>query len=336
MPYYAGLDAGGTKTYCLIANETGRVAGFAASGPGNYEVNGVAAARTEIESALNGALSEAGIDRSELNAAGLGVAGADIEDDFAMLEREIFGPLFGDLRLDFKNDSAAALRGGTRNAFGVVIACGTGCVCAGRDRSGTFARVGGHGEEFGDECSGTSIGHEGLRAVFQARESVIPPTGMTPLFLDRAGCADVDDLFYRLYRQTITQASLEPMAPLVFDAALAGDSAACAILTRGGTYLGAMVNAVARSLGMSADEFDVVMAGSVFKGSSPQLIDAMAAAIEAECPNASIVRSVYEPVVGALLMGFDIDHAATEHTYIELDASLAVLERNRNVQLKSN
>ncbi len=336
MPFYAGIDAGGTKTHCLIADESGRVIGFGASGPGNYEVSGTTAARREIQRALNDALEAAGIQLDDLTAAGLGVAGADIDDDFVMLEREVFGPVLGTLRRDFKNDSAAALRGGTHNAFGVVIACGTGCVCAGRDREGVFHRVGGHGEEFGDECSGTSIGYEGLRAVFQAREDIIPPTELTRHFVARAQCADADELFYKLYQQTVAATSLEPMAPLVFDAALAGDSAACAILIRGGAYLGAMVNAVARKLGMSGDVFDVVMAGSVFKGSSPQLIDSMASVVHAECPNAALVRSVYDPVVGALLMGLDLDNVVSEDTYPTLESSLTMLQRKHGVQLKTD
>ncbi len=336
MPYYAGLDAGGTKTHCLIADESGRVIAFGASGPGNYEVAGTSEARHEIETALNAALAESGIGLADLSAVGLGVAGADIDADFDMLEREVFGPLLGDIRRDFKNDSAAALRGGTRNGYGIVIACGTGCVCAGRDRAGVFARVGGFGEEFGDECSGTSIGHEALHKVFQARDGVVPPTKMTDLFVSRAECVDADDLFYRLYNQTITLESLEPMAPLVFEAALAGDSAACAILTGGGAYLGMMVNAVARNLGISADEFDVVMAGSVFKGSSPQLIESMTVVIRAECPRAAVVRSVYDPVVGALLMGLDLDNAVSKQTYSALENSLAEIELRHNVQLKTD
>jgi N-acetylglucosamine kinase-like BadF-type ATPase len=335
MKYYAGLDAGGTKTHCLISDDTGRVLGFGAAGAGNYEVAGVGAARQEIEQALTAALNEASIQLSDLSAIGLGVAGADIDDDFRMLDRDLFDPVLGRLRRDFKNDSAAALRGGTHNPYGIVIACGTGCVCAGRNCSGVFGRVGGHGEEFGDECSGSSIGAAGLRRVFQAREGIIPSTKMTASFVARAGCTDVDELFHRLYQQAITPDTLEPMAPLVFDAALAGDSAACAILTHGGAYLGSMVNAVAGNLGMAAEVFDVVMAGSVFKGSTPLLIDAMAASIKTKCPNAALVHSVYEPVVGALLMGFDLDNAISGQTYSVLETSLTAIGRRHNVQLKS-
>jgi len=55
-----------------------------------------------------------------------------------------------------------------------------------------------------------------------------------------------------------------------------------------------MVNAVARHLDMCRDTFDVVMTGSVFKGVSPVLIDAMATRVHRQCPSARPVRALFE------------------------------------------
>ncbi|MDP2324145.1 MAG: BadF/BadG/BcrA/BcrD ATPase family protein, partial [Gammaproteobacteria bacterium] len=199
MAYYLGLDAGGTKTYCLIADETGRVLGFGRGGTGNYEGYGVEAARKEIERAVGDALSAASLAIGDIDGIGMGVAGADIPDDFVMLEREIFGPLFGRTPRVLRNDAFGGLRGGTRDPFGVVIACGTGCVCAGVNRAGEEARVGGISEDFGDRVSGSSIGIHGIKAVFRARDGITGPTLMTGKFVERAGCTDADDLFLKMY-----------------------------------------------------------------------------------------------------------------------------------------
>ena len=96
-----------------------------------------------------------------------------------------------------------------------------------------------------------------------------------------------------------------------------------------------MVNAVARNLGMTEERIDVVMAGSVFKGSSPALIEAMNTVIVKEHPGARLVRSVFEPVVGALLMGMDLERAASSETFSALNKSLDLLEQRRGVRLKS-
>jgi len=327
-----GLDAGGTKTHCLIGDERGNVLGFGQAGAGNYEVHGIPAAREEIRRAVQVALDESGQLLTGIEAIGMGIAGADIPDDYAMLEREVFTPLFGVTPRDFQNDSMAGLRGGTRSPFGIVIACGTGCVCAGKNRAGEHARVGGLGGEFGDECSGTQLGEDGLRRVWQARDGIIPPTRLTGKFLERAQCGNADDLFLKLYRRELTHADLQPMAALVFDAAREGDAAAREILERGGVYLASMVNAAASRLGMNGEAFDVVMAGSVFKGSSPVLIDAMRAGILARSPHAQTVMPVYEPVVGALLMGMEQCLEIKPDIYENLSRSLCAAEKRHAVR----
>src|SRR5690606_38393122 len=131
------------------------------------------------------------------------------------------------------------------------------------------------------------------------REGIRPPTRLTAKFVARAGLPDVEALFYAMYRNELTCEDLQPMAPLVFEAAREGDPTACDLLDVSGRYLGEMVNAVARHLDLRSDPFDVVMAGSVFKGSSPVLRDAMAAMIHRECPEARLVMPRFEPVVGA-------------------------------------
>jgi len=332
---YLGLDAGGTKTFCLAGDENGNILGFGRAGAGNYEAYGVEPAYTEINKAIEEALSEAGLCLEDINGIGMGIAGADIPEDYTMLEREIFTPMFGAIPRAFRNDSMAGLRGGTKAPFGIVIACGTGCVCAGKNRTGQEMRVGGINEDFGDMVSGSSIGTEGLKAVWRYRDGIIGKTLLADLFLEKAGCNDLDELFYKAYKGQITYDDLQPMAKLVFDAAYQGDATACDILEWGGRYLAQMVNAAARHLDMCRDTFDVVMAGSVFKGTSPVLADAMATVIHRECPNARLVMPLYEPVVGGLLLGMELDKPVSEEVYATLSAGLAQAEKRYQVRFSS-
>ena len=335
MKYFLGIDVGATKTHCLVGDERGSILGFGKAGCGSYEMAGVAPAIVENRKAIDGALREAGLSMPEISAVGMGIAGADLPEDYVMLEREIYTPLFGDIPRDFQNDSMGGLRGGTRSPFGIVIACGTGCVCAGKNRAGDHDRTGGLGEEFGDECSGSGIGRTGLQKVLQARDGVLKPTLMTSKFVERGGCADVDELFYQLYRGQLTYADLQPMSKLVFDAAFEGDAAACDILERGGRYLAMMVNATARKLRMCEDEFEVVMAGSVFKGKSPVLMDSMEAEIHRVCPRARTVMPMFEPVVGALLMGMEVAGEVTSEVYDNLTRELVLAESKYQVGFKA-
>ncbi|MCC6795208.1 MAG: ATPase [Candidatus Hydrogenedentes bacterium] len=335
MQYFLGLDVGGTKTHCLIGDEKGHVLGFGSAGTGNYEVHGVGPALAENKKAINAALYDAGLTLSAIGGIGMGIAGADIPEDYVMLEREVYTPLFGDIPRDFQNDSMAGLRGGTQSPYGIVIACGTGCVCAGKNKSGDHARAGGLGEEFGDECTGSQIGRDGLQRVWQARDGIISPTLLTDKFIQRAGTRDVEELFIKMYRQQVTYTDLQPMAKLVFEAASEGDAASAEILRRGGEYLAAMVNAVARRLQMTDDVFDVVMAGSVFKGSSPILKDAMLAEIQSECPHARTAMPMFEPVVGALLMAMELHLEITPEIYENLSTQLLAAETRYHTRFKA-
>lgn len=335
MRYYIGLDAGGTKTFCLAGDEYGNILGFGRAGAGNYEAYGVEPAFNEISKAVGDALTEAGLRLEDIHGIGMGIAGADIPEDYTMLEREIFTPMFGAIPRAFRNDSMAGLRGGTKAPFGIVIACGTGCVCAGKNRAGQEMRVGGINEDFGDMVSGSSIGTEGLKAVWRYRDGIIGETLLAGLFLEKAGCKDLDEFFYKTYKGQITYDDLQPMAKLVFDAAYQGDATACDILEWGGRYLAQMVNAAARHLDMCRDTFDVVMAGSVFKGTSPVLMDAMATVIHRECPNARLVMPLYEPVVGGLLLGMELDKPVSEEVYATLSSGLAHAESRYQVRFSS-
>jgi len=283
---------------------------------------------------VEAALVAAGITLADISGIGLGVAGADVPANFVMLEQEIYAPLFGSIPREFKNDSFAALRGGTRDSFGIAVACGTDSVCAGRNPAGIETRVGGFGPEFGNRCSGTLIGREGLQEVWRARDGIVPPTRMTELFIQRAGCRDLEDLFDAIYTRRVTYESLEPMATVVFEASVSGDSAACDILISGGRFLAAMVNAVARRLGMTPEAFDVIMAGSVFRGQGNILIDALRADIAAVCPKAKCLRPVFEPVVGALFMAFDAARLEVAPRLARLELSLGDAQSRFAVTLK--
>ena len=181
---------------------------------------------------------------------------------------------------------------------------------------------------------GTSIGEEGLRCVWRARDGVIAPTAMTEKFVTRSGCGDIQTLFDRMYRNAIRPKDLEPMAQLVFEAAVDGDPAACDILERGGAYLGAMVNAAARRLKMTGTAFDVVTSGSVFKGLSPVLTTAMTKTVQGENDRARTVPAEFVPVIGALLLGMEARAVPTHKFYDSLLDSIGAIERRHEIKLK--
>jgi hypothetical protein len=51
--------------------------------------------------------------------------------------------------------------------------------------------------------------------------------------------------------------------------------------------------------------FDVVLAGSVYKGEGPLLIDTITQTIHRVAPHAAIVRAALEPALGGVLLAYD-------------------------------
>src|SRR5690348_13397893 len=83
--YYLGIDAGGTKTHALIADQDGAVLGIGRAGTGNWERAGLAGAGQALARALGEALAGAGLRTSDLCAAAYGLAGLDWPSDEARL-----------------------------------------------------------------------------------------------------------------------------------------------------------------------------------------------------------------------------------------------------------
>jgi N-acetylglucosamine kinase-like BadF-type ATPase len=113
------------------------------------------------------------------------------------------------------------------------------------------------------------------------------------------------------------------LCPLVFEAALAGDRVAVEILVLQGQGLAEYATAMVRRFAMQDLEFEVVLAGSVFKGVGPLLIDTITQEIHREAPKAQIVRARFEPVIGSVLLAYDaLKLPVTEKMYEKLATTM--------------
>jgi hypothetical protein len=65
------------------------------------------------------------------------------------------------------------------------------------------------------------------------------------------------------------------------------------------------------------------------------LKDAMQTRIHRTCPQARLVMPLFEPVVGAYLLGLELDRPANEAIYTTLNASLAEAEARYGVKFRA-
>ena len=118
--YFLGADVGSTKTHVLIADETGRVLGLGASGPGNHETVGYAGLSAALEAAARSALQQAALTIDQIAGAGFGVSGFDYPAEKAAT-LDAIGVLGLRAPLEAVNDTLIGLIAGATDGWGVAV-----------------------------------------------------------------------------------------------------------------------------------------------------------------------------------------------------------------------
>ncbi|MCA9440191.1 MAG: hypothetical protein H6751_11575 [Candidatus Omnitrophica bacterium] len=317
---FLGVDAGATKTHALILNEDGAVLGFGESGPGNHESFGYEAAGKCIGDSIRQACAEASLEISDLTQSCFCLAGADVDSDFETLPEVMLRPIMGESPFLLKNDAFGCLRGGTTDPFGVMVNCGTAQVAVGRNREGKEIRLGGYGFEFGDFAGGGVIAMWAACALIREEDGRGEPTRLSPLLRERAQVSNAAEFLNKTYRDPEFFASLK-IPKLVFLASREGDPIAKKIVLDCAEEMAVTAVALIQRLKMEEEVFDLVTAGSVFKGEDPDFIESIQKTVHSVAPKARFTMPLFDPVAGAALLAFeDAGLVADEAVYKQLEA----------------
>jgi len=290
-----GIDAGGTKTVCLLADDTGRIVGEG-RGPGaNFHTSG----ELDLERVLRQVVDQAMGDGEIVPAAAcIGIAGVDREPEAALV-RDIMRRIGCAAPVVVVNDALIALAAGTGDMPGIVIIAGTGSIAYGRNARRVAARSGGWGHIIGDEGSGYWIGREALSAVVRAVDGRGPSTRLTDDVLEHFAIGDISGLPRIVYDRDLPRISVAALGPIVQSASTFGDPVAQAILERAADELALAAGSVAAKLEMRNDAFVFVLAGGVFR-IVPSLGEALAQRLTAVAARSTVHRLDREPATGAV------------------------------------
>jgi N-acetylglucosamine kinase-like BadF-type ATPase len=292
-----GIDAGGTKTVCFLADERGQIVAEARGGGANLQASG----ELEVEKVLHGVMEDAIGERDVQPAAiCLGIAGVDRDADAAAV-RGIMRRIGFKTRTLVVNDALIALVAGAGDSPGVVIAAGTGSIAYGRDTAGRAARAGGWGKVQGDEEDRFWNGRTALNAVVRQYDGRGPATLLTGMALAEMRLRDPSDLVHAVYAGGLHRYAIAAIAPVVQRAADAGDAVAADIVTRAGGELSAAAASVIARLEMRGEQFPTLLAGGVFRG-VPSLVPLVAARVAEAAPRSDVRRLEVEPAVGAVTL----------------------------------
>jgi N-acetylglucosamine kinase-like BadF-type ATPase len=292
-----GIDAGGTKTVCLLADGHGQVVSEA-RGPG---ANLQAAGELEVEKVFHDVMERAIGDRPIMPAAiCLGIAGVDRPGEHAVIEA-IMRRIGYKARVLIANDALIALVAGVGDAPGVVLIAGTGSIAYGRNAANDAARAGGWGYVLGDEGSGYWIGRQALRAVVREADGRGRPTALTPLVLAHFGAARPQELVYAIYSQVLKPSAIAAVARAVERAADGGDPIALEILDLGARELAACAESVVTRLGLRDETFTFVLSGGVLEA-VPRLASNVGQHLRTIAPGSRVARLDREPALGAVTL----------------------------------
>jgi N-acetylglucosamine kinase-like BadF-type ATPase len=290
-----GIDAGGTKTVCLLADGRGRVVAEG-RGPG---ANLHAAGELAVEKVLHEVMEQAIGDRPIAPAAiCLGIAGVDREDE-ARTVRAIMRRIGHKSRVLVVNDALIALVSGARDDAGIVIIAGTGSIVYGRNAAGEAARAGGWGHMIGDEGSGYWIGREALAAVMRGGDGRGPETALTGEILAHFNVADVSRLPRIVYDREMPRMSVAALGPIVQTVAAEGDAVAIRILERATDELVIGARSVTARLEMRGDAFTFFLSGGVFRV-VPWLAEEVPRKLVEVAPRSQTQILTAEPAIGAV------------------------------------
>ncbi|MEH2286046.1 N-acetylglucosamine kinase [Nostoc sp.] len=311
MSYVLGIDGGGSKTICVLMDDSCKVLGRGETGPSNYQSIGIEATLQSIQSAIYNALEAAIITKSvKIDAICLGLAGvgraADIEvikDLVKELQNNIL-PINWALQpanIVICNDALIALVGGIGQPVGIVVAAGTGSIIFGRNHQGYTKRVGGWGYILGDEGSAYKIAIAGLNAALKSYDGREISTSLLEDFKQHLDLESIEDLIEVVYRREWGVKQIAALAPIVDFAAASGDIVANIIIDDAVKELVKATSTVIDAIFSVDSALEVVTTGSVWRGRC-NMHGKFVASIMNNFPEVKVIFPRYEPAYGAGLL----------------------------------
>lgn len=320
--YILGIDQGGTKTAAAVMREDGFIVGRAVAKGAYFPVEGMERALESVGEAVGEALRSASVGMKDIALTLAGFTGVDWPGDDeivknALQEKLSAGEVFA------CNDAVIALYSGTLRSHGAVICAGTGMNGALIDREGRQFVYGDYMEEKAQ--GGSALARRAARKVFDAQLGLCPPTKLTRLFLEQGEVSNVDALLKRYMTEEAFRKELRFLVPQILMIAESGDAVACSLIAEFAEEIVGYIDAGFHKMKMNPEEEEVVLAGSVFKGTDNPLTKQVVKRVGERLEGAKVVQAHFEPVVGACIMGLVRLHMEPLEREKEIRESAAVL-----------
>ncbi len=297
--YYLGADIGGTKTALIIADKNGTVLTVQKGIGSNYQGCGKEKSYEVINELAEKAIKDIAIQKNGLDYAFFGVAGADLDYDYAMIDS-----ILNRLQIQpysFDNDGLIALRSGTEQGTGILVTCGTGSISYGYNQQ-QIARKGGFSSFFGERLGGYYVAGMVASAIIRGEDGRAPKTIMHDL-LKRHYSVTIEEMMKieypdQPYRGPNVNISL---INTLYRAAHQQDMVAIQILCEITKEVQTISNAFRMDMTFELP-INLVLEGSVFKNADSLLLQMIQTAMGSDY---RLVLPEHDPVIGAVLFAME-------------------------------
>jgi glucosamine kinase len=294
---FLAVDAGGTKTDYVLADETKVLARVRTGSIKRLRVDAATACQN-LESGLSELSRETGISMTAITRTCVGTAGETVPLVTDWL-RESFGAHVGGALL-ILGDVEIALDAAFPGEAGVLVLAGTGSNVVGRTPEGSLVSAGGWGPVLSDQGSGHMIGVDALRAIFLAKDEG-RHTRLLQAVMDFWQLASLEHLVE--YANASPTPDFSTLTGTVLQCAELEDEVALAVLRGQGEQLGYLVRLVIRRLRRVSVEEDwmprIAFAGSILEN-VPPIREALMDAVRSEFRAARAPDRTVDPIDGAL------------------------------------
>ncbi len=307
-----GIDGGGTKTVCVLADSDGKVIGHGSGGTTNPNL----VSAPEIKETLQKAILEAVPDHPELRieavCAGISGVGASEQKQIevsnviwrilstpplcqALSKR--FNP---SLNIEVVSDAVIALVAGAGMRHGIVAISGTGAVVYGETVRGQKIKVGGWGHLL-DEGSGYEVGKMALKEILKAYDVSGETTLLAQKILNVWNLSSMQDVVNYVYQKATKPTDIANLAKIVNSAASAGDESSKNILRKAANDLYFNISAATKQIDFGKEGATLVLSGGVL--SNVEIVrEIIIEKVRAELPAITAIQLCREPVKGAVIL----------------------------------
>ena len=295
MGIFLGIDGGGTKTTCVIGDETS-VLGTGTAAGSNVVRLGEAKARESLADAIGQACAAANIKPAQIERTCVGLAGAGRPEISNLLRRILTELVSGEIEV--VGDMVIALQAAFGDGPGVMVIAGTGSMAYGRNASGNTLRAGGWGFSIFDEGSGHWIGRSAIAALMRNYDETGAENSILLDHVKKSWALTTRE-------QLVLAANASPspdfaaLLPAVLSAADSGDALAQSILTQAATELARLAKIVIRRLFFDGAKISVAMSGGVFSNCA-LVRQIFYNSLRSEYPNCAVNPAMVDAVRGAL------------------------------------